>query len=141
MIAEVEILAEGRSFPLTVRGDAHILGDAYLVEQSLSSVLLQAVAMAPPRAPVPITLDASATHADALHGRDPQRRWASSPDDLDKLMEPFAVLQFEGRPAGTVRSTGLGLHLAREIARLHAGAFRIERGADSALLFVLEFRR
>jgi signal transduction histidine kinase len=139
VIAEATPLAEGRSFLLTVRGDAHILGDACLVEQSLSSVVFQAMAMSPPRTPVPVTLDADATSVCVtVEARDVE----TPPGDLDRLMEPFALLQFEGRPRDAIRTTGLGLHLAREIARLHAGALRIERRAgDGALLFVLEFRR
>jgi signal transduction histidine kinase len=139
VIAEMELAADGHTFPLTVHGETCVLGDACLVEQSLSSVVREALAMAPARAPVPVTLDGCATSV-----RLTVEAWdvEASLGDVEKLMEPFAVLQFEGRPHDATRGTGLGLYLAREIARLHAGALRIERRAGgSALLFVLEFRR
>jgi len=139
VIAEVELLAEGRSFPLEVQGDTHILGDAMLVEQSLSSVLMQALSMVPARAPVPVALRAGESSVRVtVEARDVEAPVA----ELDKLMEPFGVVQFEGGGCGAHRSTGLGLHLAREIARLHDGSLRIEREAGaSGLVFVLEYGR
>jgi signal transduction histidine kinase len=137
VIAEVELVSEGHSFPLQVRGQPHILGDAWLLEQSLSGLLVQAATMVPGGAPVPVELDATgASVLLTIEARD-----VDTPEgDLDTLMEPFAVLQFERRDHGALRGTGIGLHLAHEIAALHAGSLRIERRSAGLIVFVLEFR-
>jgi signal transduction histidine kinase len=135
-IGEVELLAGAHRFPLTVRGETHILGDAMLLEQSLAGMLIQAASMMPPGEPVPITLDGLG----AVVRLTVEVGGAELPEgDIDRLLEPFAVLSFEGREQVPPRSTGLGLHLAREIVRLHTGSLRIERGPKGIVSFVMEF--
>ena len=56
------------------------------------------------------------------------------PDDLDKLLEPFVVLQFEGG-SDALRGTGLGLHLVQRLVRLHGAILRITRKEGARILF------
>lgn len=135
-ISEVEMIIVGHEIRLESGGDACIVGDAELVEHGISSLLMHAVTMSPTSAPVRVVIES-----------DPARVRLSVevqgegmlPHDLDALLEPFAILHNKGS-RGALRSTGLGLHLAREIARLHRASFRIER-QDTGVVFVLEVRR
>jgi signal transduction histidine kinase len=57
-------------------------------------------------------------------------------EDLERIFEPFT--QSEDQTTRRHGGTGLGLALARELARLMGGELRAERGADRGSRFVLE---
>lgn len=134
-IGEVSLVAKSRTFPLVTNGDAHLLGDPALLEHALFSLLVQAASMAAAGAPVPVTIT---TGAGRVRLTVEAHDGAALPDDLHRLTEPFAVLQFEGM--GEVRSTGLGLTLVREIAKVHGAALRIEPRCGGGVVFALELR-
>lgn len=138
VIGEFELVARDHSMRLLPRGDAHILGDPELLEQALWSLLVQAVSVALEHDPVLITIDADSAARvlitiEVRGGKD-------LPEDLEKLLEPFAVVAFEGRRVEP-RSTGIGLHLVQGIARLHGARFWIERRPGDLVAFSLELRR
>ncbi|WP_437331219.1 sensor histidine kinase [Sorangium sp. So ce381] len=138
VIGEFELVARDHSIRLVPRGDAHILGDPELVEQALWSLLVQAVSVALERDPVLVTIDAGSAARvlitiEVRGGKD-------LPEDLEKLLEPFAVVGFE-RQRDEPRNTGIGLHLVQGIARLHGARFWIERRPDDLMVFSLELRR
>jgi signal transduction histidine kinase len=138
VIGELELVARDHSIRLVPRGDAHLLGDPALVEQALWSLLVQAVSVALERDPVLVTIDAGSAARvlitiEVRGGKD-------LPEDLEKLLEPFGVVAFEGRRDGP-RSTGIDLHLVQGIARLHGARFWIERRAGDLIVFSLELRR
>jgi signal transduction histidine kinase len=137
-IVDGEAAAIGHHFPLDVHGDTHILGDGWLLEQSVTSLLIEAATMVPPGADVPVKLDA----VNSVVRLAVDANGVDLPDaSAERLMEPFAILQYESRREGEPRSTGLGLHLTREIAALHAASFRIERPEPRHVVFVMELRR
>ncbi|WP_437974928.1 HAMP domain-containing sensor histidine kinase [Sorangium sp. So ce295] len=138
VIGEFELVASDHSIRLVPRGDAHILGDPELLEQALWSLLVQAISVALEHDPVLVTIDADSAARvlitiEVRGGKD-------LPEDLEKLLEPFGVVAFEGRRDGP-RSTGIDLHLAQGIARLHGARFWIERRPDDLVVFSLELRR
>jgi signal transduction histidine kinase len=136
VIGEIGVVYKEQDFRLASRGDAHILGDAGLLEQSFWNLFVQAATLATGREPVIVGIEgrpARVTFAVSMRGGD-------LPEDLDALAEPFATVQFE-RPGEGLRSTGVGLYLVREIARLHDASFRIERTGEDAIVASLEFRR
>ncbi|WP_437719635.1 HAMP domain-containing sensor histidine kinase [Sorangium sp. So ce448] len=138
VIGEFELVARDHSIRLVPRGDAHLLGDPELLEQALWSLLVQAISVALEHDPVLVTIDADSAARvlitiEVRGGKD-------LPEDLEKLLEPFGVVAFEGRRDGP-RSTGIDLHLVQGIARLHGARFWIERRAGDLMVFSLELRR
>ncbi|WP_437315774.1 sensor histidine kinase [Sorangium sp. So ce385] len=138
VIGEFELVAKDHVIRLVPRGDAHLLGDPELLEEALWSLLVQAVAVAVEHDPVLITIDAASASRvlitiEVRGGKD-------LPEDLETLLEPFAVVAFEGR-RDEPRSTGIGLHLVQGIARLHGASFRVERRPGDLMVFSLELRR
>ena len=137
VMREVELAVQKHAFQLVSSTDAHILGDAALLEHSLWSIFTQAAALTPISAPVNVTLDGNPTRVTLTVEAQGS---GALPDDLDKLLEPFVVLQFEGG-SEALRGTGLGLHLVQRIARIHGGIFRIIRKEGARILFSLELQR
>ncbi len=63
-----------------------------------------------------------------------------APEDQPKLFERFyRVEQGEGAAAGATEGTGLGLSLARELARLHGGDIAVASEAGKGATFTVEF--
>ena len=137
VISEVRLVCDDHDFCLESCRDAHMLGDANLLEQSLWNLLVQAAMLAPDQAPVRIDIKGTAAR---LRFTVQARPGVDLPDDLDKLIQPFVALQFESRSDG-LRGTGLGLHLVSEIAQLHGASFHLERTPGDAISACLEFRR
>ncbi|APR80339.1 multi-sensor signal transduction histidine kinase [Minicystis rosea] len=136
MIGEAVLVAKNHQFPLTVHGDTHLLGDPTLLEHAVFSLLIQAASISHSNVDLPVTITSEA-HRVRFTVEVPDS--AALPDDLERLIEPFAVLQYEGR--GEVRSTGLGLHLVREIAKLHGARLRMVPPTAGGVVFALELRR
>ncbi len=144
-IADAQATVADHPFLLEVHGDTHVLGDPDLLQLTLTSLLAEAATMVPAEAPVPVKLDGE----DASIRLAIEAREVEVPDsDLEHLIEPFAVLRFEGREgegrgkgSSSGRGTGLGLHLTRQIATLHAASFHVERPGPNSVAFVLELRR
>lgn len=134
---DVNIAAKSRSFSLAnVDGEAHLLLDPSLMEHALWTVLSYAVAISAAPTPIELSLEDDGMRV-RLSVR--VREHDVLPDDLELLVEPFGVIQYEGR--GDARDTGIGLHLCREIARLHHARFKIERAHEDGVIFQFEFRR
>ncbi|MFT3768819.1 MAG: ATP-binding protein [Minicystis sp.] len=136
VIGEASLGAKSRAFPLAVCGDAHLLGDPALLEHAVLSLLVQAAAVTPDETPVPVEIEAG---PDRVRLAVEVADGSAIAEHLEQLIEPFAVVQFEG--SCDVRSTGLGLHLVHEIARLHGATFRIKPRAGGGLVFALDLRR
>ncbi|WP_437481939.1 HAMP domain-containing sensor histidine kinase [Sorangium sp. So ce1014] len=138
VIGEFELAAKDHMIHLVPRGDAQLLGDPELLEQALWSLLVQAVAVALEHEPVLIKIDAASASRVLITIE--VRGGNDLPEDLGKLLEPFAVVAFEGR-RDEPRSTGIGLYLVQGIARLHGASFWIERRPGELMVFSLELRR
>jgi signal transduction histidine kinase len=139
VIAETQATTKAHPFVLEVHGDTHVLADPYLLGLSLSSLLAEAATMVPAGAPVPVRLQA----VNGAIRLTIEAREANVPEsDLEHLLEPFALLRYEGRDQqDRGRSTGLGLHLTRQIAALHTASFRVESAGPHSVAFVMDLRR
>jgi len=95
--------------PLTVRGDA------FLIQQAVLNLLDNAIEFSPAGGLIEITLSAADEQA-RISVRD---HGAGAPDyALPQIFDRFYSLP---RPGTGKKSTGLGLALVREVARLHGG--------------------
>jgi signal transduction histidine kinase len=132
---EVEVAYPGREIRLAVAGETRLFGDAALLEQAVWNMLVQVATVAPEGDQVRLGVEGPPERARVVVEA---RSEVSLPDDLGELLEPFATMPFEH---GGLRSTGLGLHLAREIAKLHGGSFLIERRPGGRIAAILDFDR
>jgi signal transduction histidine kinase len=129
--ARVETLApwaNERQVALRVSGDAKVHAHADSLARAIDNLLRNAVEASPPGAEVSLEIDTQADRAqlavcDSGNGVPAER--------ASELFEPF----FTTKPDGT----GLGLPLARSIARAHGGDVRYTRRAERTR-FELELR-
>jgi signal transduction histidine kinase len=137
VVGDVGAVSPSHEFRVVAGEHPRLMGDAALLEQAVWNLLVHAATLAPEGDPVELSLDGTEARARiAVSARSAQ----SLPDDLDELLEPFAVLPYERRCEG-LRSTGLGLHLVRAIAHLHGAGFHLERAGGGTVAAVLELRR
>lgn len=100
---------------ITVTNTAPIRGDALLLQQALLNLLDNAIDFSLPGSTIELNIDA-ADDTVSFHIRD---HGPGAPDyALPQIFDRFYSLP---RPATGKKSTGLGLALVREVARLHGG--------------------
>ena len=100
---------------ITVTSTAPIRGDALLLQQALLNLIDNAIDFSPPGSTIEVDIDA-ADDTVSFHIRD---HGPGAPDyALPQIFDRFYSLP---RPATGKKSTGLGLALVREVARLHGG--------------------
>ena len=101
--------------PIADAGIIEARGDAFLLQQAVLNLLDNAIEFAPEGSTIEVTLKAADGNAEITlrdHG-------SGAPDyALPQLFDRFYSLP---RPATGRKSTGLGLALVREVARLHGG--------------------
>jgi signal transduction histidine kinase len=136
VIAEMRVICAD-TFDLVSSGDTHVLGDVVLLEQALWNILCGANSVNTDGAPVHVCVNGTASLARVSVE---VQSAIQVPEDLDALVEPFSATPFE-RGGDRLRGTGLGLHLVRDIARLHGASFHLERRDGDHIAGVLELRR
>jgi two-component system, OmpR family, sensor histidine kinase CreC len=100
---------------ITVTHTAPIRGDALLLQQALLNLIDNAIDFSPTGSTIELGIDAT-DDAVSFHIRD---HGPGTPDyALPQIFDRFYSLP---RPATGKKSTGLGLALVREVARLHGG--------------------
>ncbi len=122
---------EGRSVALDIPPEPPLVRfDFRLMEQALANLLLNAAAYTPPGTPVEVSL---AVRDGRLRVAVGDRGPGLPAADLERVFEKF--YRVPGSPAG---GTGLGLHIARSLARAHGGdAYAANREGGGAV-FTLE---
>jgi len=118
--------AQARGKTISVEGAARLLvhGEGDLLRQALDSLLQNALEFSPEQGRVMLSLAEDATHVTVtITDEGPGiPEWA-----LPRVFERFYSLP---RPDGGRKSSGLGLNLAREVARLHGGDATVENRSD-----------
>ncbi|WP_341678052.1 hybrid sensor histidine kinase/response regulator [Niveibacterium sp. SC-1] len=124
-----------RELHLEAEGDCQLEGDENLLSQIVSNLIGNALQHGTPEVPVSVRID----------GRDAQwielgvRNGGTIPETLRAhIFEPF-----RGSQRGTRESDGLGLglHIAREFARMHGGDIRLETNTDAGTRFLVRLPR
>ena len=112
---ELALTARGLHCRIDAAPGLSVHGDAFLLRQAVLNLLDNAIDFSPDGGCIELALSAADGHAD-LRVRD---HGAGAPDyALAQIFERFYSLP---RPATGKKSTGLGLALVREVARLHGG--------------------
>ena len=120
-------LAHEREMELSVDGDVWLEVDRARIERLLSNLLGYALVAGKPGAPVRVAVRSTrdgvtlAVEAEGL---------ALAPSAVELLFEPVRAT------VDVVHGGGLGLFIAREIARAHGGEIEVERGDDGTLFEV-----
>ena len=109
------LAARGLSCQLERSAPVSIRGDGFLLQQALLNLLDNAIEFSPAAGTITVSLQRTGQQAE-ISVRD---HGSGAPDyALPQLFERFYSLP---RPATGRKSTGLGLALVREVARLHGG--------------------
>jgi two-component system sensor histidine kinase CreC len=135
--AATQELAVTRGVTLVFPGDARVpvLGEKFLLAQAVGNLVRNALEFTPPGGSVTVALDIEHTNARVTVAD----TGAGVPDyALDRIFERFYSLP---RPDTGRKSSGLGLSIVREVARLHGGSVtldnRPEGGARASLTLPL----
>jgi signal transduction histidine kinase len=128
VVDDLAATLEGRGVEVTADGPAPVLVDATRIQQVLTNLITNAAKFSPPGAPVsvrvvPVGIDVE------LHVID--RGPGVPPDRLADVFRKFSRLD------RTKKGTGLGLYLARGIARAHGGELSCRRAPTGGADFVL----
>jgi two-component system sensor histidine kinase CreC len=112
-----------------------VRGDGFLLHQALSNLLQNAVDFSPEGGTIrievrPVDDRVRVVIADEGPGVPEFAR--------EKIFDKFFSLQ---RPDTGKKSTGLGLNFVREVATLHGGEVRLEKGAEAGTAAILEIER
>lgn len=120
---------------LAAEAAANARGDAFLLQQAILNLLDNAIEFSPEGGAIEMTLKTADDHAEISirdHG-------AGAPDyALAQLFDRFYSLP---RPATGRKSTGLGLALVREVARLHGGEASFENHQEGGAIARLSLPR
>lgn len=127
--AGVQLEIQMPSTPIVIQGDAKRL------QSVLANVLSNALKYSPPGGTVVITVSSR------QNAQEPQQRWVQIavtdqgpgvPNEFrDRIFEKFFRVEHHlGNRGKTVRGTGIGLYLCRQIIHSHGGTITCEAGPD-----------
>jgi PAS domain S-box-containing protein len=104
--------------------------DGELIYSGLLILVSNAIKYSPNGGPVTLTLSTTKEHLQVIV----QDRGIGIPDDdQNRLLDPF----FRGSNVGTIRGTGSGLSIVKEIVDLHSGDIRIESQLNQGATFTV----
>jgi PAS domain S-box-containing protein len=135
--ASIDELTEvhGRRVELEISGDALGSWDADRLSQLFSNLVVNAIHHGAPDHPVVVRVEANESEARvAVHNRG-----AIDASRLPTLFEPLGVR--ERRRADRSRGLGLGLFIAREIARAHGGRIDVRTSPPEGTTFTVVLPR
>ncbi|MGH6762491.1 MAG: PAS domain-containing sensor histidine kinase [Phyllobacterium sp.] len=124
-------LTPERIFDITIDGfPARVNCDPLLMDQVIANLVSNAAKYSPDNLPIQIR----ASEDDDMVEMTVQDYGIGVPaDEIPRLFERF----FRARTAAGIEGTGIGLHLAREIARMHGGDITVESTEAIGTTFTL----
>lgn len=123
VVAELEFAHPRRAFACDLAIEDSVSFDEGRIAQLVSNLLGNAIAHGDPRAPIRLTAatgDGLLT-VSVINSGEPIPAAA-----MERLFQPF----FRGEVRDSRQGLGLGLHIASEIAKAHAGELRVQSGHD-----------
>jgi two-component system sensor histidine kinase FlrB len=114
-------------------GDIRVRGNAEALASAIQNLVVNALQMCGPQASVWLSGAVDAASSDTVQIRVADNGPGFAAADMARIFEPF----FSRRPNGT----GLGLAVARSIARAHQGELAAENGRDGGAVFKLRLPR
>lgn len=137
VLDEVEAFHPERVLRFESSGDLHGEWDGERLEQVISNLVANAVQHGDPTAPIVVSAWAEGDEvACAVHNEGP----AIPEEDLGKVFEPLT--RSRNAETKTVpEGLGLGLFIAREIARAHGGGVSLTSSADQGTTFTVRLPR
>ncbi|XCP83704.1 HAMP domain-containing sensor histidine kinase [Roseburia hominis] len=128
-IERIRILAEEKEITLTARfGQEYILScDAFWIKEAVENVLKNAITFTPQNGVIRVTLEQD--------GRYYEIRIFNSGKKLDENDRESIFERFYQRTDKKENGFGIGLHLAREIIRLHQGTLKVIDTAEEGTTF------
>jgi PAS domain S-box-containing protein len=112
-------------------------GDPRLLDQVIGNLLSNAVKYSGRSRRIEVTLDRSTDPAAALRLAVRDHGIGIPADEIDRLFTRF----FRASTAQGIAGTGIGLHLARELVRLHGGSIEVESRVGEGTRFVVTLPR
>ena len=138
VVDEVRLLHPNRDFRFETTGDLHGAWDARRVTQSVTNLVANAVQHGASDSTITIVVrgeDDDVVVAVRNRGN------LIPPGEIENIFEPFRRRPTAGDGDSPVRSLGLGLHIAREIALAHGGAIDVESSTERGTTFFLKLPR
>lgn len=140
MVALTRVMCDGFHFPGPSRlvldlqvPTAFVRGDPALLDIALRNLVHNALKYSPVECQVGVQLRKSSDSVDIMVT---DQGAGVAPENAERIFERY----FRAGSASTVPGTGLGLHLSREIARLHGGEVLIAATSRAGSSFVLRVR-
>ncbi len=130
-IEEAEASMPDRTLDYTAEGEGHGEWDSDRLAQLLGNLLANALKHGDPRAPVALRLQGRPDH---VLVRVENHGTPIPADAIPQLFEPFGRLAV---PRGREGGIGLGLFIAREIARAHGGDVEVTSDASRTVVTAL----
>ncbi len=133
LVVNLEPIAEMRDvgFELSVTGPVEIVGDFILIQNAIRNLIDNALKYSPPDAKIHITVSLDPTPRVTIVDQGA----GFPPDDIDGLTDRFA----RGKNAGDTIGSGLGLTIARDVARAHSGNLALSNFAKGGACAILSF--
>jgi signal transduction histidine kinase len=126
MVADAQMLAEARSLTSSIAPGLIVSGDRVLLQQLLNNLLGNALRYASADGFVDITAIRTSTHAEVVFSNACR---PIGPEERSHFFERFQ--RGDAAHSRGVEGSGLGLSLAREIARAHRGELTLEPGPQT----------
>jgi len=139
LIGEYRAAHPGRAIELRTDGDVRGLWDADRIRQAISNLIGNAIQHGAADSPITLTLRGEAENVfiDIHNGGNP-----ISPGELPKIFDPLIRGSSAEHPkSNRPGSIGMGLYIAREVAKSHNGRIEVTSTAEAGTTFEIRLPR
>lgn len=127
-VEEQSVIAAGHSLSVAIHDDVLLHVDEVRIRQVLTNLISNAVKYSPARAPIEVT---ASRHGDKAHICVRDCGDGIPTDKAESIFQKFS------RFADGVAGTGLGLYIARGLARAHGGDLLLRDSSENGCTFLL----